>query len=163
MDGSMDDSIIDMEASNNVASMEGLMDDSDEVAFVLDSLAGDTFVLDSLPDDGELNSEDQHAADALMDLLASKVSNFVSDRDVQYISKLMYPVMFPHWYGNHDKDTNDAATDLLYISHGIGARRSQSSGVPSHPVEDEEFECHAFKDLKISMWKISYPSMYANK
>lgn len=138
-------------------------DDSDELEFVMDSLAGNTVVPDSQIDlcveDAEIHGVEsfseieKDAATALVHLHATKVSKFELDRDLHLVSKLMFPVMFPHWYGKHDQHTNDAAVDLLWMSHGI-----KSLGVHGADLEGK-----AFEDEKIGMWKIAYPSMFTNE
>lgn len=134
------------------------VDESDEVDFVMDSLASDTIVPDSEDVDGETFSDsDVDAANALVHLHSTKVSTFQSDREALKVSNLMHPVMFPGWYGSNDHVTNEAATDLLWISHGIAPRLSLLE-FPEEPLDSEAFEV-----LKVAMLKIAYPYMYGRE
>lgn len=126
-----------------------VVDDSDEVQFVMDSLAGDTFVDDSQVDFSELEVD---AASALMHLQATEVSTFVRDREIQYVPATMFPVMYPHWYGLKGQHTNAAVTNLVWLSRGHA---------PSMlGVHEEDFGGIAFEDVIVPMWKIAYPSMF---
>ena len=85
--------------------------DSDEVKFVMDSLASDTVVPDSQVEDvtvleknihctGEsFNKIEIEVASALMQLHGTEVSRFQFDREAHHVSNLILPVMFPGWYG----------------------------------------------------------------
>jgi hypothetical protein len=135
--------------------------DSDEVDFVIDSMAGDTIVPDSQVEDvivlcESFNEIEIEAASTLMKHHATKVSKFELDRLSQYMSNLMHPIMFPGWYGHHDHQTNETATNLLWISHGYAPRLAVSE------IHLEDFESEEFEEVRLSMWKICFPSMYAD-
>lgn len=82
-----------MEAVGNIVE-EGVLDEFDEVDFVMDSMAGDTIVEDSEVDFSDIEVE---AASGLMHLEATHVSTFQRDREIHYVSEIMFPVMFPAW------------------------------------------------------------------
>jgi hypothetical protein len=69
----------------------------------------------------------------------------------------MFPVMFSLWYEERDQIVNDTATNLLWISHGY------APSLELLGVLDETLDMKEFEDVKHSMLKIAYPSMYANK
>lgn len=92
----------------------------------MDSLAGDTFVEDSQV---EISDIELDAANSLMQLQDTEVSTFEREKEIEYVSKTMFPVMFPAWYGLQDQEDNYAVTNLVCLSHGY---------TPSMLVVDEE-------------------------
>lgn len=88
-----------------------VLDDSEDVDFVMDSLAGDTFVEDSQDDFSKIEVD---AASSLMHLQATEVSTFQRDWAIDNVSKSM----FPHWYGLKDQNINYAVSNLVWLSHG---------------------------------------------
>jgi len=107
-----------------------------EVQFVPDSLAGDTEVPDSqlamaegdeqdepdVIDDAllELASTIPDVVDALQELASTEVSKFQSDKERSKFSKLLLPIYLPRLYGDHERDVNDAAVDLVWIAEKVG-------------------------------------------
>lgn len=68
----------------------------------------------------------------------------------------MLPIMVPCLYGDHNQDMNDAAMDLLWISHGYDHGFGFAK-IPAKASDNEEFE-----DVKLSMLKITYLFLYEN-
>ena len=100
---------------------EVVVDDSDEVQFVFNSLAADAQVPDSFAGVTMSACEDavfMDVAHALLLLQSTKVSTFDLDKTAQEGLVLMLPAMLPHLYGDENQDINDAGTDLLWINHG---------------------------------------------
>lgn len=137
--------VMSLKAVDNCVEAGLVLDDSDGINFVMDSLAGDTIIEDSQVD---FSDSEVDAASALMHLQATEVSTFKRDWEIQYVSSTMFPVMFPHWYGL-DHHSNDAATSLVWLSSGYAP---SMLGVHEEVIDDK-----AFEEVIVPMWKLAYP------
>lgn len=91
-----------------------------EVRFVMDSLAGETEVPDSLEEEEEDTDVDKiDAADALMDMARTDVSKELHDKEVHEAASLLLSAFLPRMYGSKDNDVNDVALTLFWIGRGI--------------------------------------------
>jgi len=111
-------------------------EESDEVRFVMDSMAGNTEVPDSQEctgqlirgvnwapdsDDGEESNdvlvegmvEVKDVALTLQQLASIEVSKFDAEKQLKNVKDLMLPVLLPQLYGEHNEQVIRAATDLL--------------------------------------------------
>jgi len=111
-------------------------EESDEVRFVMDSMAGNTEVPDSQEctgqlirgvnwapdsDDGEESNdvlvegmvEVKDVALTLQQLASIEVSKFDAEKQLKNVKYLMLPVLLPQLYGEHNEQVIRASTDLL--------------------------------------------------
>jgi len=111
-------------------------EESDEVRFVMDSMAGNTEVPDSQECTGQLirgvnwapDSDDGEESDdvlvegmvevkdvalTLQQLASIEVSKFDAEKQLKNVKDLMLPVLLPQLYGEHNQQVIRAATDLL--------------------------------------------------
>ncbi|CAN6243181.1 unnamed protein product [Urochloa humidicola] len=124
-----------------------------EVQYVMDTFACETEVPDSQMDIAEVNQAD--AVNALLQLASTDANQFQSDKVNHEGSSLMLPLIFHIFYGDHEKDVNDAAATLLWIGRGY---RNICSGLPEIP--DQGLNAKKVEEIKMSMLKIIFPFMY---
>ncbi|KAG8095142.1 hypothetical protein GUJ93_ZPchr0012g20441 [Zizania palustris] len=111
------------EAMRKYSTWHGVDDgvqDSDDVKFVLDSLASDTEVLNSQVDTATGQTEDTNVVKALLMLANMDDHVFNLHKVVQEVVTLMMPIMLRRYYRKYDdEDVNLAATRLHWIAHGF--------------------------------------------
>ena len=131
--------------------------DAEEEA-VADAIAMEEAVVDAVDsqvaDDNDTIDDASDVALALLQLASTEVSTFESHRDLEKVSQLMLPVLFPE----HDEASHGAATELVWFSHGY----VKNYGEDRPLIHNQDLNDDKLQEVTMSVWKIFCPMLYGN-